>query len=592
MSGNKDLLNDYFNAYPVLRYLMPKVMNSNGDVTNRLLFMKQAAWVLIKLLQSNTNVVASRGRVDLFNKQTLTTFTASDLHLLSVVLKELVKSLPAEFKSANFIADLKKNEIDFNSGVAPLPAPLPSADVIFKYILDVLNITSNSFTDDKVASLVLLSKWPHTDTVQAAPVVVVVANDVQRLSDSNLLYSVELSELLKYNLATEFRPISSKLTITFALPKVDSFIGSLVQFKPSATTSRSDFVQDMNGRFVLRTTESDGKVSLDEFDTFFSKLIKDDKDFCKAFGSNKDVPGENEKCAVMVAECLGNDLVDKEACKVHFKDLGSVSKTLVAWNGLSDDQKRYAAYRVLLGYGITGSFNRNGDYAYIDEKDLPLLGDDDIIKHFSLNPGDAALSDKVAYIKRLMTKVGVIITQSRDPTGRPMMVKPEPAKQLQLLFTPALIPAIGMGGMAGMGMGMGMGSGFGHMMRPMVGGNEETAITGIQYGGGMNDIKNITRRIKHMIDILRQRNAIPSDKVTYINDKLSKLIVVANEVDNGESMLNDYLIVSSQFPNKNNVFTEDDIRNIKAKLDADKKKMEDKLNKFSKLEMRLVTVMN
>ena len=55
-------------------------------------------------------------------------------------------------------------------------------------------------------------------------------------------------------------------------------------------------------------------------------------------------------------------------------------------------------------------------------------------------------------------------------------------------------------------------------------------------------------------------------------------------------MINDYLIVSSQYPNKNIIFTEDDIKTIKAKLDEDKQKLESKLNKFNKLEMRLIAI--
>jgi hypothetical protein len=413
---------------------------------------------------------------------------------------------------------------------------------------------------------------------------------------------VSIDVLLAKQIATEFVVVGG----TIVLPKIYSYLGALTHLTNVASSSKTEFVQDTHGRYVLKTTDSNGKVTVDEFNKFYQDIITDDGNFCKAFGVAKPgVATDNDKCAVMIAECLGTDLQDKDACKANFKGLSDVSDNLKGWNSLSKDQVRYAAYRVLLGYGINGSYNEKGDYTYLDVNGTPLMSDDDIKKYFTLDvpipvgaPGGPALpvppvpvgtplptptvvpvpDKKIAYIKNLMKLVGTIITPSKDPSGRPMMVK-QLAPIQEVPFVPAFVPSMGMGV-------------YGHMVRPLIGGYEENTITGIQYGGSVDDISKIVRRIQSKVDILRSRNAIPQDKVSYINDKISKLQSVGQSVETGESMINDYLIVSSQYPNKHIVFTDDDIKTIKAKLDADKQKLESKLNKFNKLDMRLVTVMN
>ena len=592
MSGNKDLLNDYFKRYPVLRYLMPKVTNNGGrDVTNRLFFMRQAAWVLLKIINENREIKTARGVTDAYSENTLKIFTENDLKLLSHILKFALASLDTfTLDSLNsFEIDLKQGYISYDNGklnAFKLSVARDSEDAKFKSILEILKLPKVV-----IDSLITLSKMTTPDVVAAVGrpgIKPGVNSNITTLSDlpfSN--YTITLTDLLSKQIASKFDVVSN----TIVLPKIYSYIGAMIDITNTTSSSKTEFVQDTQGRYILKTTDKNGTVTIDEFNKFFLDLISKDDEFCKPFGVNDNDPNDNEICSKMFAECLGTDLQNKEACKANFKGLSDVSDNLRGWIDLSQEQQRYAAYRVLLGYGINGSYDKTGNYTYVDVNGTPLMSDNDIKKYFTFdvqipvgapgNPGVAPLAvpnvdKKIAYIKKLMQLVGTIITPSKDSSGRPMMVKQLPVIQ-QLPFVPAFVPTMGMGV-------------YGHMVRPLIGGNDENAITGIQYGGDSSDIENIVKRIQSNVAILRNRNAIPQDKVSYINEKITKLQSVGRDIENAESMINDYLIVSSQYPNKNIIFTEDDIKTIKTKLDENKQKLESKLNKFNKLEMRLIAI--
>jgi hypothetical protein len=595
MSGNKDLLNDYFKTYPVLRYLMPKVTNNvNKDVTNRLFFMRQAAWVLLTIINKNINIKTAAGVTDAYSSNTLKIFTENDLNLLSHILKSVLASLGTfDINSlVSFETDLKQGYISYdNNKLTDFKRVLSGAvsdDDKFKYILEILKLPI-----DVINSLITLSKMTTDDVMNAAGGAIKPAVDnlkaITALSDlpfSN--YSIGLNNLLLKQIASKFDVVSN----TIVLPKVYSYIGAMIDITNTTSSSKTEFVQDTQGRYILKTTNKNGKVTIDEFNKFFLDLITKDDQFCKSFGVNNPDANDNEICSKMFAECLGTDLQNKEACKANFKGLSDVSDNLRGWINLSPEQQRYAAYRVLLGYGINGSYDKSGNYTYVDVNGTPLMSDNDIKNYFTFDvkipvgaPGNDLgpaplvvpnVEKKIAYIKKLMQLVGTIITPSKDSSGRPMMVKQLPVIQ-QLQFVPAFVPTMGMGV-------------YGHMVRPLIGGYDENAITGIQYGGDSSDIENIVKRIQSKVAILRNRNAIPQDKVSYINEKITKLQSVGRDIENGESIINDYLTVSSLYPNKNIIFTEDDIKTIKTKLDEDKQKLESKLNKFNKLEMRLIAI--
>jgi hypothetical protein len=485
--------------------------------------------------------------------------TADDVAILGVVLKCAKQA--QDSKRLDFMKILKDSNIVNN-----LTTNTPS----YEELLDSFNDRSNSLGPNKIREikkLLSLSSGRLTTATSTAKIADIKAN-TNELYRCAPFIQVDASELVKFAVSKDAIEVGE----SFAIANNNSFSNALGPVIPR-TTNTYAFSLNENGLYVLKTIDNNGKVIDHNFDATYVEMTEGN-DFCRTFGSSK---GTADNCAKMYAECLGANMHDASKCRTHFKSLQSVSKNLKGWNSLSSEQKRYAAYRVLLGLGINGYYDENGDYSYM-KNNIPYLDNSEIINTLGIS-SDPKSTEKVEYIKKLMDTVNVIKSQnvrpSSDRPSKPAEVRPNVA----MINPTMIIPQFGQlfAGLHGLHGGA----------------RENTNIDLIQYGGGIDDAHRIINNIRSKLDLLASKGRALNAKDRHnIEDKIGKFMSLASEITNLDRVLVDFLVASSQHPEKDIVFTRKDVDKIKSDLDARRQEMSKKINKFEKLDMKLLYSLN
>lgn len=369
----------------------------------------------------------------------------------------------------------------------------------------------------------------------------------------------------------------------------NSFTGAMGPVKSSTAEFTFAFDQTANGLFVLKKFDKSGKIVSQDFSDDFSKLVEGNE-FCRAFGagnaSKSTDPAEIAKakfaCASLVADCLGETTHNTEACRANFAKVAVPTKKFRGWNKLSKDQRRYASYRILLGLGIAGRWNSDGNLTFANN-DVPIY-DEATIK--TLIPG--ANAEHVEYVQTLMKTLGTIETTAKkvDGVARPSMSAMSVPKFITI--NPRLAGTAGLSGLSGF-------SGLRNIIGNMNGGaiQEEQQISSIQYGGGIDDANRIILSITGKMNALKTINpkALPPSKEQYIRNKMSSFESLAREIDDLERIVITYITLASQHPAKDIVFTELEVNNFKAEAEKRQQLLASKINKFESLGNLMVNKM-
>jgi hypothetical protein len=374
----------------------------------------------------------------------------------------------------------------------------------------------------------------------------------------------------------------------------NSFFAAQIKNIDRQTGISYQFDTDKNGLLQLKQYNGNTLVKVTDYNNLINKVTKSG-DYCKAFGGS----GRHGVCSTMVADCLGDLTHDEARCRVHFQRLPSISKNIIGWSGLKEDEKRYFAYRVLLGLGIFTRRDKQGNPTYLNDSGGLIYSDADIISTLNLSgapangwynaptdwngpapvpgtPGNQTIdqlnAEKVEYIKKMMILVNTITLPAPSvAVGRPEISQSDPASNTVLVG--AFMPA------------------FPLMLRPMIGGDGDESNLQILYGGNtLADMGKILHNIRKLLDL--SKSAINPTKVNYIDKKLKNFHDTASEIDQIEQMLTSYIILKNRYPNKELIFTDVDIQNLKATEELKKKQFANRFNKINKLHTKLLQIRN
>jgi hypothetical protein len=109
-------------------------------------------------------------------------------------------------------------------------------------------------------------------------------------------------------------------------------------------------------------------------------------------------------------------------------------------------------------------------------------------------------------------------------------------------------------------------------------------------GGGLEDANKIIDSVNDKLRTLKQINpkALPQSKEAYIQDKLTKFMQLASEIDALEQTVITYIRTAAQHSSKDIVITEAEITALKIKENEDKEKMRQKIAKFDGLQNMMI----
>lgn len=372
----------------------------------------------------------------------------------------------------------------------------------------------------------------------------------------------------------------------------NSFFAAQIKNLEKVTGIRYVFDTDKNGLLQLNEYNGSALVKVTDYNHLINKITKSG-DYCKAFGAS----GRHGICSTMVADCLGDLTHDEARCRVHFQRLPSISKNIIGWSALKPKEKTYFAYRVLLGLGIFTQRDKDGNPTYLNADGSLIYSDANIISTLNLSgtpangwyqapvdwnvailpgtPGNPTIdqlnAEKVSYIKQMMTLVGTIdLPAPSVAAGRPKIDSASPASNAVLMGV--VMPT------------------FPFVLRPMIGGDDESNIQ-ILYGGNtIDDMGKIQKSIRNLLAL--SKNAINPTKVKYIEKKLDNFSQTATDINTIEEMLTSYIILRNRYPNKQLVFTDVDIQNLKETEALKKKQFADRLNKINNLHTKLLQIRN
>jgi len=351
-------------------------------------------------------------------------------------------------------------------------------------------------------------------------------------------------------------------------------MGPLAKRNPDITYA---FEQNAKGLFVLKKMDVNGRIIEQDFSNDFAKLVDDNK-FCRAFGGNHKSDDEKLACASLISDCLGETTYNVEKCRAKFAEVVKPTKNFRGWTKLNTDQRRYVSYRILLGLGIAGVYNKDHNLTYVDQMGEPIYSDAELQAFIP-----SAKDEHVKYVKTLMRTLGTIVVPNKTVNGvaRPVLTNVG-APVSGMVINPRLVGVMGLTNLRGM---------FGNM----IGGSneEENQLTNIQYGGNMDDVYKITKNVTDKIDALKSVNprAMPVDKEQYIRDKLTKFANLGQEVETLEKLVITYITLASQHSAKDIVFTEAEINKFKEESYRKKNQMVQKINKFEHLGKLIINKM-
>jgi hypothetical protein len=577
----KDLISDYLEEYPVIRYIMPSFTHNGKNVSHRLHILRQAYWVLVQILKADdaNKVLADSSKFDNSNEALDLNLTVNDIKLLSLFLAIAKEKF----------TDSKDSIIDTISS---------GKDIIF---------TGNK-TDTNTYDLFLTALEDHTNGLSPKKVMI-----LKKLASNTI--STVTSDPKNYDKLSSFIPIESYTKPLFYQVSLDwifyikgiktdkieltnrsildpngniyiicslaqnSFTYSMGPAKQNRPNYSFKFEQNANGLFILKKIDTKtNQISEHDFTADFAKLVQGNE-YCRFFGAGVATGDEKTNCGVLIASCIGETTHDVKSCRINLLKVDTPTTKFRGWNTLSLDQRRYFAYRILLGLGIPGNWDKNGNLTFIDESGKPIYSIDEI-KSFIVDDADNKeklskdknkFTPNAEYVLTLLKTVGTIVTYSRpNVSGRPSM---------SAISKPSFIT-----------INPRMGGNFGLSSFKLFGGANESQFETIQYGGGTADAEKIIASIKQKIDALDKINprALPSDKKAYINDKISKFYNLAQEIDNYEQLLVSYITIAAQYPTKDIVITEQEIDRFRSESNKKKTAMAQKIQKFDTLQLKLV----
>ena len=631
---HKDLVSDYFKQYPLFRYILPGLMLRGQNITDSVYMARQACWVLAQIYNDENQY---RGRTTGVNGtlvssgntalpvNTLNNLSQADVELLAIFLQVSNAQFPANATNANALIR-NRNDVAYNSA-----AGIASFSDLLKALVDNSGPEGAGLTAGKVAALNDLLGLNATNLAvagtgaAATAAAVTFINGPTALGALNTFNPPSFNEPTLYNydiatlatggagtnllldrdlfygnpapaVGTQFKAISviSGSVYMFAHAAQNSYIGAMSRHVRPANLLRYEFYQEPNGKFNLRTYDQNGQPVSQDFSNDFNKLVGTN-DFCKAFGVQGALPTDVARCGQMIADCLGDVTADVGRCRANFKTIDDLSENLRGWNTLADDQKRYMAYRVLIGLGVNPSLDsKTGNYVFVDAQGNPIYTRDELFTFFGLAgtnlppvggapavPATAATSKHVSYIHKLMGLVGTLETKRRVGDSRPTIAVA--ASPSFITIRPALLSmGLGLPGLAMGGLRPVMPGGV------MFGGADSNLISTIQYGAGNDAVSKIVDTIRAKLGVLSQgKSTITAEKRTYIEQKLGNMLSLSGEIDSMDNLLTNAIALANQHGTKDIVFTETDLANFKAQLEARQQKMATSLNKMDRLSLVL-----
>jgi len=590
----KDLISDYLKEYPVIRYIMPSFTNNGQNVSHRLHILRQAYWVLVQILNATDNNPKFADTTNFISGSTFKAIpelnlTEDDIALLSLFLLIASKN----FKVNEIKAGLSNDKNIIYGDVKEISK--------YEDLLDKLNDSTNGLSENKIKvlkALIVAAKsadkpiskgpknWDQIAKFSAkepftGPLFYTVSIDWIFFTDGDAKDPNNNQLNLTQNSILE---ASGTIYLMCSLAQ-NSFTYAMGPAKQSRPNYSFRFEQNANGLFILKKIDpKTNQIIEQDFTADFSKLVENNQ-FCRFFGAgraDKDinkVDSANTTCGSLIADCIGETTHDVKRCRANFLNIDTPTKGFRGWNTLSPDQRRYVAYRILLGLGIPGTWDKNGNLTFVDENGKPIYSIDEIksfiveseAKKKELAADKNAFKLQAEYVSRLLTDVGTIVTYSRpNVSGRPSMSP---------ISKPSFIT-----------INPRMGGNFGLSSFKLVGGANESQFETIQYGGGIDDANKIILSIRQKIDALDKINprALPADKKAYINDKITKFYNLAQEVDNYEQLLVAYITIAAQYPTKDIVITEQEIDKFRIESNKKKTAMAQKIQKFDTLQLKLV----
>lgn len=615
-NGEKDLISEYLNQYPVLRYIMPSFTNNGINVSHRLHILRQGYWVLVQILNSSfkkadgsdlaaASFIAANKAIAVPELN----LSAQDVELLALLLQIAAEDFVVDnARKVATITNLLKSSETIVFDLAKLKT---DGNAKFLDLLTVVLDDSNGLTDKKIAVLVELSDKVKT---------VLSPGTVPDPADSTKTKPAVLADIANYNLLGSFsvaRPFHEALVhtvnveklfpvvigvpILLTLRSIYSLSGSVYLMCSQAQNSFTyamgplikpsegftyAFEQNDNGLFILKKMGKKNEVISDNFSERFAELAKDNE-FCRVFGAGKaskdPLKADEAKfaCGSLINDCIGESTHNVERCRLNFVNVEVPTKKFRGWNKLALDEKRYVSYRILLGLGIAGRYNEDGDLEFVDRIGEPIYTPD-FLKALIPNAKDV----HVDYVKSLMKTLGVIKTNSKvGGLSRPSLGKVS-QPLIGLVINPRLSGVLGMGNLRGvLGNSLNM---FGGAQQ------EENQVSTIQYGGSVEDINKITGSVMNKIETLKEMNprALPKEKEKYIVGKLHSFRALANEVDKLEQLVVTYITLASKYQSKDIVFTELEIKAANEESSRLKQQMSSKINKFEKLGNLMINKMS
>jgi len=651
----KDYVSDYFREYPVLRYIMPSIIVGGNNITDRVFMLRQAMWVMIQIIRMNDNSfvpgpVTGAGAVSnpppgknhlimngvpIINSYPIDVdafgLTKEDIALLGIFLniaKNKFNSLRQSDRDgfryeieaihkdvgSNFTAPpgapAKQGPRDYNELLIALSDEIGNLDKINR-LIDLIEVTSNLVANAPVA--VPPNPSPHPLYMSAVPPVAPPRfNTIPRIAGFHVYgdrsyHTFDIYDL--YTAAAVVPGISITPANTWELLEntvtedvsgtvhlvasrcSNSFFGAQIKNIEKQTGITYQFTTDKNGLLQLNQYNGNTLVSITNYGDLISKITKDDK--CKAFGAS----GRHGVCSTMIADCLGDLTHDEGRCRIHFQRLPSISKNILGWGKLKPEEKKYFAYRVLLGLGIFTQRDKDGNPTYLDNNNL-IYSDAHIISTLNLNgtpangwynaptdwnapapvpgtPGqitvDQLNAEKVEYIKKMMYLVGIIkLPAPSVAAGRPAIQNSNPASNSVLLG--AFMPA------------------FPLILRPMIGGEDESNIKILYGGNSEEDMLKIQGNIRRLLEL--SKSAINEAKVKYIEGKLNNFTRTARDINEIEKILTSHIILKNRYPNKQLIFTEADIQNLQETEALKKKQFANRYQKMNNLHTKLLQIRN
>ena len=622
----KDLISEYLKQYPVLAYIMPSFTNNGINVSHRLHILRQGYWVLVQILNadnSNSAFIAASGKTVADNfvdasKACLAipslNLTKEDVELLSLLLQIVKKDFDKNKAKAEMVRNVVSQSSDVVFDLSKLK--LDGNDE-FKALLEFFQDDTNGLNPNKIAVLDALAasgvvltpadKVPDTSPGKTAgatrdATVADIPNygllgtlTAVRSYPYSLLHTVTLDKLFPNNVTGATVPAKVTFKSIFALNGSVYLMCSLAQnsftYSMGPLVKPSDqfnyvFEQNDNGLFVLKKMDSKtNSVIASNFDSRFAELAENNE-FCRVFGAgkaSKDPLKEADAkfaCGTLINDCIGENTHNLERCRANFLNVEVPTKKFRGWNKLANDERRYVSYRILLGLGISGKYDNDGNLEFFNDKTGVYAHDDAVIKALIPKINDAQLE----YVRTLMRTLGVIKTNTSKVAGttRPSLGKIS-APGTSMVLNPRVVGVLGVAGLRQV---------LGNNLN-MIGGAQENNVSTIQYGGSQADITKITDSINHKIETLKAVNprALPQEKEAYIRGKMADFARVASEVEQLEHLIVTYITLAHKYAAKDIVFTELEINAAKEEADRKKQQMSQKISKFEQLGSLMINKM-